>query len=195
MNDSILNNAPSTDLEYTNGRTRGNIWVSGALVAWTRTKDRMGSVAATNAVPTGRDYFYVNWQVEEPHSAQFTTDWARKFRFSVGAPIYQIDPYLNDLKGDVIMALLDLDLLSIARKKGYGFELSPKRYNIQWNKHTALFTIVLDDSHSSDTSENAIKGNIRIVHDAVGGKVEAVLKKLQVAEKLSKHFVDREPGV
>ena len=124
---------------------------------------------------------------------QLTTDWARKVRFSVGAPNYAGDRYLNDLKHEVITALLELEsnLRRIARANRYDFELSPQRYRIKENKHTTVFTIILDGSHSSDTSQAMIEANIKAVHEAVHESVDAVLTKLQVVEKLAKYFGDK----
>lgn len=167
---SILNNEASKDLEYESGRSVGNYWWSYVFKLCTRSKDRMGSSAATNAALTGRDFFYVNWQVDEPHSAKAISDWARKICLCVGAPTDGIDPDLNNLKREVITALLDSDLVSSAREKGYVAVLGRLRSeaNSRKNKHTTLLQIVLDDRHRHDKSEESIKANINAVHEAVG---------------------------
>jgi hypothetical protein len=181
----------SKGLEYESGKDLPNsIYLAGAPLGCSGAKDGIGVAEAFHAYHRNLpDFFFVTWLVKKQRSTP-PADWACRILLQVGSPTHEVNGPLNDLKLKVINTFQNSNVCRLLSGRGYrikpGTQTSPD--NIRRNKNTTLFTVVLEASHSKDSSEANIKANIKSVHDAVGEQVEAVLEKLQLATRLEKFF-------
>lgn len=164
-------------LEFGYGSSVGNSSVFGAPKSWAKAKEGAGVNAAYRGYRQHRGFFDVIWQINIPKN--------RRVRLQVESPTYDNDPELNDLKREVIRALLDSNLRRLVREKGYGCDearVKTSDVQIRNSKTTTLFIVLLDDTQSKATAEE----NIQSVHEALREPVEAVLQRF--AGRLDGYF-------
>lgn len=122
-----------------------------------------------------RDFFSVHWEVQDrdPFS----------IRLHVEAPSHAKDPILNDLKHDVIVALLASKIGDVVQQSGHDYlpgtrtsEAAIRRY-----KSTEAFRVVWGAG-----SKVPVEQRIAAVHEAIGPHIEAVLSDF--AARLRAHF-------
>jgi hypothetical protein len=185
------NTKMSKGLEYESGKDLPNsMYVAGAPWGCSGAKDGIGVAAAFDSYHKNHpDFFFVTWLVKKQRSNP-PADWACRILFQVGSPNHEVNEHLNDLKVEVINTFQNSNVCRFLSGKGYRSNPGTRASldNIRWNKNTALFTVVLDATHSKDTPDANIKANIKSVHDAVGEQVEALLLKLHLAKRLEKYF-------
>src|ERR1700738_1563334 len=167
----------SESLEFGYGSSVGNDSVFGAPKSWAKAKEGGGVDAAYRGYRRHRGFFDVIWQINVPKPAQPNKpESARRVRLQVESPTYDNDPSLNNLKREVIRALLDSNLRRLVREKGYSCDEARVRTSdaqIRNSKTTTLFSVMLDRTQSKATPEE----NIKAVHEALRQPVDAVLQR------------------
>jgi hypothetical protein len=147
--------------------------------------------AYKNYTRKGEDFFSVVWQInlKRPTEVGLRVESPceiGKSRYEGG------NNYLNELKRQVIAALLDptINWSDMVKAKGYQYEWGLQRSedNQRRNRSTLLFKVVLPESQS----ERPFEGGMKAVHNEIGSSVEQVLQRLRVAEKLKKYFEGQE---
>ena len=135
----------------------------------------------------------VNWIYERGTSAGTpkagkvnTLEYAGIIRLHIESPRYDEDPSLNDLKREVIEALLASKVGQVARQKGYSYEVGARTAvaQIQRNKSTEAVRVLVAESQLKPTHEE----NIKALHSAVGSAVDEVPQNF--ADRLNEHFPD-----
>jgi len=123
------------------------------------------------------DFFTVHWEVK--------VDDRNSVRLHVESPIQSIDPFLNDVKQEVISAILASSIADEVRHKGFvympGSRISAS--SVQNNRSTEPFRVILTQSQRKPS----IQDDITTVHDAIGPYVDEIVQKF--AERLNQHFI------
>lgn len=170
--------AVSTPLIFKCGPAAHNDWVKGAPDGWEWSTRGAGYEGE-------RDFFSVHWQVDTPKG--FFADWqigtpkgpphaARiDVRLHVASPQHEVDPELNDLKQDVIQALLESSAEHEARASGLGYEIGRliSLPHVRKHKTTEAFRVTLNPNQSKPT----YKEDIQVVHAAVGLEVDRIVRR------------------
>ncbi len=124
----------------------------------------------------GRNFFSVHWEVQErdPNS----------IRLHVESPNSSIDPFLNDLKQEVVQAILLSDIASKVSTCGFEYEEGKKTSiaSIKRYKSTEPFRVNLAHHQRKPTTEK----DIAMVHEAVGHYVNQIVQKY--SDRLDEHF-------
>ncbi len=186
----------SDSLEFGYGSSTGNNSVFGALKHWVRSKN---GVSVGSTYNRGRprkvvedSFFSVVWQikVEKPGKVA-KPEWARTIHLQVESPRHHTNSCLNNLKREVVRALLTSELGELLREEGYRYDdTHGRRISDDEDQMKGCITItplkvLLDESQVMSTP----KETINAVHDIVGSSVDAVLQHF--VEDLNKCFVGR----
>jgi hypothetical protein len=134
-----------------------------------------------------RDFLSVHWEVYLPrqHLGQASgPDESLVVRLHVESPRYDEDQPLNNLKRDVIAALLASNIAQTARQIGYGYEVGTRTSagQIQQNKSTEAFRVLIGKQERKQTEQK----DIEAVHAALGSSVDEVLNAF--GARLHAHF-------
>src|SRR6266480_468267 len=195
--------AMSESLEFGDGSSNFNNSVFGAPRDCVRTKNGIG-VEATyhdDGRPKEPDFFFaVLWQIkrEKPDQAN-KSKWAQTVNLQVESPRHPAalkakgkgNSCLNDVKRKMIRDLETPKLRGLVRAKGYIYDDSCLRKSddqIQNSMTTTVFKVILDNNPVKSSREETIKA----VHDAVGGSVDAVMRRFR--EDLNRCFVPKVEG-
>jgi|SRR5579884_2089700 len=123
-----------------------------------------------------RDFFSVHWEVQErdPNS----------IRLHVESPRYEKDPFLNNLKQEVVNAILNSNIAKVVQHSGYQYKRGSKvsSSDVQKYKSTEPFRIVLTDKQRKPTTEQ----DIDLVHRAIGPHVNQIVQRF--TKRLNQHF-------
>jgi hypothetical protein len=183
----------SRTLEFEAGSEAHIDWVSGAPTWWLRSKygsrlpgDRANAASrgSTRGYKEGRDFFYVNWQIDYPKNETINAESACEIRLQVGSPNDQVDAVLNRLKRDVINSLRAVDWQDAAEAAGYRYIAGAmvNDHQIKKFKNTTVFKLACKDGKNSLTGEEMIKA----VDDAHGRTVDEVLARF--TERIDNRF-------
>lgn len=128
-----------------------------------------------------RDFFCVHWEVHHPAD---TPDFAHSVRLHVEAPSYANDSQLNEIKREIIEALLSAPLEEAAQEKGFTYKKASRTSSalIRNNQCSEAFRVTLPEAELGETPQQ----NIEIVHDALGTAIEKVL--IQFDKILNEQF-------
>jgi hypothetical protein len=152
------------------GASRHNGWEKGYPRHWSWSKKG-------GDYDKGRDFLCVHWEVWEEGSPACV-------RLHVEAPKRAQDRFLNDMKRQLIHALLDSEITEVAEAHGLGYEVGRlvTDDHIARNKCTeALHLVVRDRDPRARVSET-----ILAVHAVVGDAVEEALRPF--SERLDRFF-------
>jgi hypothetical protein len=156
-------------MKYDHGELVGGKFTNGTQPRWDWT--RHGGSYGQN-----RDFFSVHWEVQERDPSSI--------RLHVEAPDESADATLNQIKQQVVQALLASDIETIAKQNGFvyrpGSQISSKA--MSRNKSTEAFRIVLDSAQRKPTSEE----DIATVHEVFDFYVSQILDPFQ--EHLRQQF-------
>jgi hypothetical protein len=123
-----------------------------------------------------RDFFSVHWEVQErdPNS----------IRLHVESPNYTIDPFLNNLKQDVVDAILISNLAAAVQSSGFQHKRGSKTScsAVQKYKCTEPFRVILTDIQRQPTTEQ----DIALVHKVIGPHVDEIVQLF--VQRLNQHF-------
>lgn len=124
----------------------------------------------------GRDFFHIHWEVHEQNPGDI--------RFHVEAPRIAVDPVLNEIKREVIHALLQSDVEMVVKQHGYGYKIGRRlsEQAIEKNKSTEPFRVLLMDTQRQPSHRQ----NLETVHTAIGPKVDSIVQPFR--ERLDAHF-------
>lgn len=124
-----------------------------------------------------RDFFAVHWEVHIP-------EHANAIRLHVEAPRFTDDAFLNDLKREIVAALLASNVEQVVLETGYEYKIGVRTSDpqVRQNKCTEVFRVVMNDGQRKATHRE----DIEAVHTAVGPAVNAVLQRY--SDKLNRHF-------
>ncbi len=151
------------------GKSLGGELEQGILSEWEWSKDKGGYAQ-------NRDFFCVHWEVQIRDQPSI--------RLHVEAPRYGIDPFLNDIKQDMIRAILASDIARVVVKNGYQYKQGTRisASNIQNCKCTEPFRVVLTSEQRKPTTEQ----DINAVHQAIGLHIDKIVR--QFMPTLNAHF-------
>ena len=155
----------SESLKFGEGGGAGNSSVFGYPDRWVWAKD---SVDVLAAYKKKEDFFHVLWQVNTPGQVDLRVE----------SPSHNVDRSLNDIKCEVIEALL----ASRLGEKGYDYKVGGAISQQRNDRSTKIFRVILAEDQLKPTS----KENIQAVHDALGSTVDKSL--LPFRERLEKCF-------
>ncbi|MCM3869234.1 MAG: hypothetical protein ND895_00880 [Pyrinomonadaceae bacterium] len=163
-------------LEFYGNDAKFNKTVFGAPADWVRWKGGVGVCAAyLRGYNDGRDFFAVLWQINTPRGDTQDPVLSRRVRLQVESPSYDVDSSLNDLKQEVINALLTSDLRGVVSESGFRYDDARTRTSdaqVKKNRTTTLFTVVLDSNQVKPTSEHTIS----VVHSLIAPSVNALFQ-------------------
>jgi hypothetical protein len=183
------NTKMSKGLEYESGKDLPNsIYVAGAPWGCSGAKNGIGIAAAFDSYHKNHpDFFFVTWLVKKQRSNP-PVDWACRILFQVGSPNHEVNEHLKDIKLEVIDTLQNSNVSRILSGKGYRVNSGTRTSldNIRGNKNTALFTVVLDASHSKDTSTTDIKAKHQVTPRRGRRAVGSSAGKVTVTQKAGK---------
>lgn len=114
---------------------------SGPLGKWNLLLKIDRDVKYKTAYRSGKGFFTVHWEVQ--------ANSPEKVLLHVEAPVQAVDASLNDLKRQVIQALLDSDIKLEAKRNGLNIDVGQNAENvdrIKVDKSTGIFLITLPDS-------------------------------------------------
>jgi hypothetical protein len=98
-------------LSFESDDDKYNGYVKGRPATWEWAKEYGG-------YRQGHDFFFVHWQINTPRSNQKGKSLNRNIvRLHVECPPYDVDRLLNDLKGELVSAILDSKLSQQALKR------------------------------------------------------------------------------
>ena len=196
----------SQRLEFGDGSSTGNNSVFGAPRHWVRSKNGIGMKATYNRGRAQRDvedsFFSIVWQIKIERDQAKNPKWARTVNLQVESPRHPAAPkakgkgnsFLNDLKRQVVKALLTSEIGSLLRKRGYRYDdsngrmISSDEEKMKGRITITPLKVLLKESQVASKPEETI----RAVHEAVGSSVEAVLQKF--TEDLNKCFGEKVEG-
>lgn len=105
-------------------------------------------------------------------------DSGRLVRLWVDSPRYEDNPQLNDLKSELVTALMNSKLRDVMQSKGYGcdeFHLRRSNAKMQKTRTTTVFKVLTGEAHNWSSLEDAI----RAVHADLGDAVNEVLRPFE----------------
>ncbi|PYS66255.1 MAG: hypothetical protein DMF74_01595 [Acidobacteria bacterium] len=196
----------SQSLEFGDGSSTGNDSVFGAPSHWVRSKNGIGVKATYNRGRAQRDvedsFFSVVWQIKIERDQAKNPKWARTINLQVESPRHPAAPkakgkgnsFLNDLKRQVVKALLTSEIGSLLQERGYRYDdsngriISGDEEKMKGRITITPLKVLLNESQVASKPEETIKA----VHEAVGSSVEAVLQKF--TEDLNNCFVAKVEG-
>ena len=156
-----------------------------APMGWVRWNEGVGvSAGYLRSYKGGSNFFAVVWQINSPLDEPDKRDFSRRVRLQVESPKYDDDPYLNDLKSELINALLAADLSTKFTESGFLYEagLRTSYAQIRKNKATTVFTVLLEGNQIQPSAEKTIQ----VVHNALGHSVNSIVSTF--ATKLRARF-------
>ena len=151
------------------GKSLGGELEQGILKEWEWTKNKGGYAQ-------NRDFFCAHWEVQVRDRFSI--------RLHVEAPKYYTDPFLNDLKQEMIGAILSSDVARVIVETGYQYKQGRKisASNIQNFKCTEPFRVVLTSEQRKPTTEQ----DIEAIHQAIGAHIDKIVQKF--TPRLDDHF-------
>lgn len=164
-------------LEFGSGSSLGNDSMYAAPRNWVWSRAGRGiSVAYDNkGYPRYPKVFGVGWQVNTPkHVLPGTHEFDSIVRLWVDSPRYEDNPPLNDLKCELVNALMHSELRGVMWAKGYRCDESSLRRTdegMQKTKTTTVFKIIPRDHRWASPEEP-----IKMVHADLGQAVNEVLQ-------------------
>jgi hypothetical protein len=174
------------ELEFAGGDTVYSVTRNGAPKTWAWVEGRRSVEAAYKAYYNKEDFFSVVWQVNLPKRGQDPGPiFTHRVRLQVESPTLKVDSGLNEIKWEVVQAILKSNVLKEIQREGFDYDtkyLRTAEKNVRKNKTTTLFCVVLNDRQSKLTREEKIE----MVHESVGWKVDEVVNRF--SEKLDKRF-------
>jgi hypothetical protein len=143
----------------------------------------MGWPDSERPTPESLPFFSMHWQVDTP---DFGKDDSMNIRLHVESTKYKDLPKLNDLKGEVVQALLDEAVEQAVRQLGYNYRPGPKTSTpeVRKNRTTEAFRVVLSDAQRKPADSE----NLVAVHGALGHVVEGVLRQVRFSERIDEFF-------
>ena len=155
-----------------------NNWIFGCLPTWEWERNGGGYIK-------GRDFFSIHWQVNIPKTERVVSSNDRgSIRLHVEYPRYATDPILNEVKRELVVALLDSTLEQEARDRGYGYKagIRTSTDQIRANKSTEPLRVLIPELLLKTADED----NIDRVHAALGFVVDQVVKSFD--NRLNRFF-------
>lgn len=123
-----------------------------------------------------RDFFTVHWEVQErdPNS----------IRLHVESPVYQNDSFLNELKQEVIDAILASNIGQVVQQNGYEFQRGRKLSSeaVQKYKSTEPCRVILTDNQRQPTTEQ----DMAMVNAAIGPHIDQIIQRFSA--RLNRYF-------
>lgn len=117
-----------------------------------------------------RDFFRVHWEVHHPEE---NPELAESVRLHVESPDHATDPELNAIKQQIVGALLESRLKSVAEANSLGYKTGKyiSLENIRRNRCTEALRVIVSEEHRHNTPQQ----NIERIHARLGAEVELVL--------------------
>jgi hypothetical protein len=164
-------------LIFKRGPDAHNNWVIGCLPTWEWEKNGGGYT-------DGRDFFCVHWQVNIPKSDLSANVDRGIIRLHVESPRYEVDPFLNEVKRELIAALHDSKLGQEALNNGYDYKMGIRTSidQVRSNKSTEPLRVLIPESQLKKADEDNIAG----VHAALGSIVDQLVRSLD--NNLNRYF-------
>jgi len=126
-----------------------------------------------------RDFFSVIWQVNLPREGQEAKPiGAHRVRLQVESPTHEVDCFLNDLKLEVIQAILNSDIRQAVLNAGFDYDqqyLKMSEKDIRQNQTTTVFRVMLTDEQSALTPEEKME----MVHAVLASRVDAIVEQFR----------------
>jgi hypothetical protein len=118
-----------------------------------------------------RDFFCVHWEVHHPDD---NPDFVHSVRLHVESPKYDKDLELNEIKRQIVEALLTAELEEAAEEGGFSYKKGrlTSLASIRKNQCTEAFRVTLPTKQRGGTPAE----NIRIVHRALGSEIKTVIE-------------------
>ena len=165
----------NSELEFGEGTGRYPS-IFAAPADWVRASSGSGINNAYKFYTTGKGFFYVNWQINATKQ-NYDSDM-RTIQLHVEAPNYDTDPTLNQLKLQVVNALLESNARTVVEEIGFAFKRG--RYvgeeSVQNNRATTAFKVILP----ADQFESDAEDNITSVHNSIGPVVSSVVQQFSL---------------
>ena len=125
---------------------------------------------------TGCDFFWIHWEIRNGAP--------NNIKFHVEAPKSTVDAELNNIKQEMVMALLSPRFNHIAEQNNFHFKLGNriKPEHLEKNKSTQVFQILLTDEQQLETHQ----ANIILINDLMREALNEVIRQFNT--RLIAHF-------
>ena len=167
----------SSSLTFMCGPSAHNDWIKGSIDGWEWSTQGAGYEGE-------RDFFSMHWQIDTPKG--FFVNWQVDtpkdrprvapvdVKMHVASPAHHVDPALNDLKHEVIEALLSSSIEQQVSAQGFEYRTGPMTSvdMVQRNRTTQAFRVRMNSIQTKPT----YKEDIVVVHIALGEGVDQVLR-------------------
>jgi hypothetical protein len=122
----------------------------------------------------GHNFFSVLWQINTTAGQANNSESIRRVDLRVEAPKYEVDSVLNNLKLEVINALLRSNLRSVVSHCGFSYKVGKlaSDIHVRNKKSTTVFNVELDGNQIKPSSQDTIE----MVHDAIGAPVDGIVR-------------------
>ena len=157
----------SSDFIVQKSNFRGARLVKGWRPHWSYSREGGG-------YDNGQNFLSVHWEMRDSNDADYFNN-ANYVVLHVDSPT---DQKLNGFKSAIITAISESGIEADAEKNGFVFKWGTQNTNTQIKRHrsTTVFRVILQNKEHKPMSP---EDKIRLVHGAIGCKVDKVLKTFE----------------